>query len=795
MHDYCKDCPRNSHAARRIDGDGPVDAEVLVLIAQPDHYDDQARRPATGKYGVLLKKLVGDAGLANLVRYELLARCYDPGQDRHPETEACHACWPFVEDYLKLHPMIRIIVALGQKPMKACGVEGTANDVYGTRVETFIAGRKVVVIPMHDAETIMHDPNLVSTWLGYWHGIRRILNDLACMPKVVTPEWPDEGQMFLDHIENLVGFDIETNTLNPDEKSSTILSWAVSDGHMARAMSIRDPRQLRSMLRCIEGITPIADLAMHHGAFDIMYTERFTGYEIPTDHVWDTFLLAYRVDPGQPHDLHSVTTRHLADKPEILGYKLDTGGGIKQAWKLGQTELLSRNGLDAYATYHLVAPLKARLAPEVTPQMLAEDVALSVEMARIAQRGLFMSYDTMVKLREKNEKVKADALVAVQAINVKYGVDAPVNPQSSKQVGEFLNHVLRCIGNHNQLNTTDKGNPETGEIPLRVLAHDVGHPDIEEAVKQIIEYRSAVKTNGTNIKGYGERIGHDGRLRSDMRWPGTVSWRAASSNPNLQNVPRDNEVRKMFAAPPGKIMWECDYGQIELRIAATLSQDPVLCHVFKSGGDAHTLLAQRIFYSGQNVKPTKLERDRAKTTNFGLLYGAGVMTLWEQFVKDGIFIDVQEVSKYHSTFWNTYQGLAVYVNTQMARARAGQYLYAPVAGYRWCLGDMRFLHGQDIEEACRSIFNSTIQSVPPRYTLRAARAAEKDPAMQQHGFEITHQTHDGLMGYVNDTPEGRSLVTKMKDYMDAQTLEPWWQGVPCRAAAKVGPSWGELADL
>lgn len=797
MHPNCTNCPRNAHVAMRLDGEGPANAEALVLIEQPDLYDNGSRRPATGKAGLLLRRLVSDAGLTNLIRYEHVVRCYAPSQDRHPDTKAIHACFPFVEDTIRAMPAVKVVVALGIKAMRACGISDSAKDVYGTRVETTIAGKKLTVVPMHDALTIMHDPNLVSTWFGYWQGVKRLIT--AKQPDFVKTGQPAQGEALI-HYPNgstLTGFDIETNTLNPHEKSSTILSWAVASSEEARAIYVRTPKDLKLLVNTIDRITQDGSVAIHNAAFEINYLEAFAGYTIDSMKVIDTLILSSRVDPGQPSDLHSVVTRYLSDNPLLAGYKLDTGGGIKQAWTLGAHELLTRNGLDAYALPHLVPKLLARLAPEVTQDTIHEDVTLSALMGKIGQRGLHVSYDAMIALRQSNEKVQQNSVAVLRGINNRYGVDEDVNPGSPKQVGEFLTRVLTGIGSPVNLGSTLKGNYETGEIPLRILAHDVNHQDVTTAVNEIIAYRSASKTNGTNIKGYSERISHDGRLRSEMRWPGTVSWRASSSNPNLHNVPRDAEVRKLFTAPPGKIMWECDYGQIELRIAAALSQDPVLCHVFKTGGDAHTLLAQRIFYGGGNNKPTKAERDRAKTTNFGLLYGAGVRTLWEQFVKDGNFIDMQEVSKYHSTFWTTYQGLDVYVKTRMAQARAGGYLYAPIAGYRWRLADMRFLHGDDLEEACRSIFNSTIQCVPPRYTLRAARMAELDEDMinPSHGFEITHQTHDGLMGYVNDTAIGRVLVDRMKYYMDLQTQEPWWQGVPCRASAKVGPSWGELADL
>ena len=229
---------------------------------------------------------------------------------------------------------------------------------------------------------------------------------------------------------------------------------------------------------------------------------------------------------------------------------------------------------------------------------------------------------------------------------------------------------------------------------------------------------------------------------------------------------------------------EADLAQAELRIAAALSREPVLVHEFMNNGDPHMALARRIF----GGSPTKDQRARAKTINFGLLYGAGARTLWQQFVKDGLFLDMKEVRGYHSTFWKTYEALAKYVEDKMRTAREGGRLFAPMANYSWSIEDLSLLHPTDREEAARATFNSTIQSVPPRITLRVARRAMAD------GLDCVLQTHDGLIFYIPEK-EVQEAGRYLRELFRQETSEDWWQGLPVPVDIKVGPNWAELKPL
>jgi DNA polymerase-1 len=170
------------------------------------------------------------------------------------------------------------------------------------------------------------------------------------------------------------------------------------------------------------------------------------------------------------------------------------------------------------------------------------------------------------------------------------------------------------------------------------------------------EYRSVTKLATTyGPRWYAGRL-HAGRLYAGWRQIGADSGRMACGNPNLQNMPRDPHYRKCIVAPPGRILVKADYSQIELRIAAKLSEDPAMLDAYVRGEDLH-LATARMVLGVEN--PTKEQRQIAKSLNFGLLYGMGAKG-FRQYARSqyGVALSEQEAGRYRSAFFKTYPGLA-----------------------------------------------------------------------------------------------------------------------------------------
>ncbi len=197
-----------------------------------------------------------------------------------------------------------------------------------------------------------------------------------------------------------------------------------------------------------------------------------------------------------------------------------------------------------------------------------------------------------------------------------------VNPNSPKQLGEILFDVLQI--STKGLKKTAKGARSTKESELEKLK------DAHPIVPLILKHRELQKLVSTYVDALPKLVGVDGKIHAVFLQTGTTTGRFSSQNPNMQNLPtRSDEgknIRDAFTASPGYVLVACDYSQIELRIAALMSQDPVLLDVFHKNKDVHATVASEVFGVPEDEVTPDMRR-HAKVINFGVLYGMGVSAL------------------------------------------------------------------------------------------------------------------------------------------------------------------------
>ena len=225
-----------------------------------------------------------------------------------------------------------------------------------------------------------------------------------------------------------------------------------------------------------------------------------------------------------------------------------------------------------------------------------------------------------------------------------------LNISSPKQVGEALFEHLKI---NDKAKKTKKGQYVTSEEVLESLRSK--HP----VVGKILEYRGLKKLLSTYIDNLPQLINpQTGHIHTSFNQTVAATGRLSSSNPNLQNIPvRDaegKEVRRAFIPEPGQEFFSADYSQIELRIMAHLSQDPNLIEAFRSGHDIHAATAAKIFHKPIDEVSSD-ERRRAKTANFGIIYGISAFGLAERIgcsrteakeLIDGYFLTYPKVREY-----------------------------------------------------------------------------------------------------------------------------------------------------
>ncbi|MGD0906065.1 MAG: DNA polymerase I [Candidatus Acidiferrales bacterium] len=303
-----------------------------------------------------------------------------------------------------------------------------------------------------------------------------------------------------------------------------------------------------------------------------------------------------------------------------------------------------------------------RLAPilrgEVESQDLANlyetiDLPLAPVLAAMERDGVRVdrkALDAMSKTMER--EIRALEKTIWELANFEFNINSP------QQLAEVLFDKMGLT-----LGGRRRGKPRsTASDVLEELAL------VHELPRKVIEYREISKLKSTYVDALPKLIhGETGRLHTSFSQTGTATGRLSSSDPNLQNIPVRSElgrqIRAAFAADPGYTLLSADYSQIELRILAHFSGDPVLVEAFQTGQDIHARTAQEVFGVGPMAQ-TAEHRRAAKAINFGIIYGQTPFGLAAQ-----LGIDQKEAAQFINAYFARYRGVKEYLDRSLAEAR------------------------------------------------------------------------------------------------------------------------------
>jgi DNA polymerase-1 len=349
------------------------------------------------------------------------------------------------------------------------------------------------------------------------------------------------------------------------------------------------------------------------------------------------------------------------------------------------------------------------------------------------------------------------------------------NISSPRQVGEVLFDKLKIMENPKK---TKSGQYVTSEDVLEKLAHK------SDIVDKILEYRGYKKLLGTYIDALPKLINpKTGHIHSSFNQTVTATGRLSSSNPNLQNIPVRNEngkeIRKAFIPDEGCEFFSADYSQIELRIMAHMSQDANMIEAFREGDDIHAATAAKI-YKKPLSEVTKEERRKAKTANFGIIYGITVFGLAERLdVSRG---DAKELI---DGYFDNYPDVKKYMDKSIAMAREKGYTET-VFKRRCYLPDINSHNSVVRGYAERNAINAPIQgSAADIIKVAMARIYSRFRAENLHSKMII-QVHDELNFSV--FPEEKQTVEKI---VIEEMENAYRMSVPLIADCGWGKNWLE----
>jgi len=364
------------------------------------------------------------------------------------------------------------------------------------------------------------------------------------------------------------------------------------------------------------------------------------------------------------------------------------------------------------------------------------------------------------------------------------------NINSPKQMGEIL-FVKMGLTVKNQKKTAG-GKVSTKESELEKMR------DLHPIISLILEYRELQKMLSTYIDNIPGMIAEDGRLHAKFLQTGTTTGRMSSQDPNLQNIPNKSElgmeVRKAFKADKGCKLVAFDYSQVELRIAAFLSNDKKLLEIFKKGEDVHTAVASEVF----GVSPEKVDKEmrrRAKVINFGIMYGMGVSALKQNLSTKTEQVSRAEAQKFYDDYFAKFNGLAKYLDSVKADAIRTGYTETLFGRRRYFDGiksKIPFIRAMAERMAINAPIQGTEADIIKLAMIKVNEYLTKENLLDK--VSLLLQVHDELVFEVEESLI-KKVAPKIKEIMENVVSLEKTKGVVCQVDFKMGNNWGEMVNF
>ena len=577
-------------------------------------------------------------------------------------------------------------------------------------------------------------------------------------------------------------FDTETTGIDANDAELVGLSFSVQPGTAWYVPCPADQKKTTEILSHFEPLFSDTTKTWigQNTKYDLLVLKWY-GVE-PAGKIFDTMLAHYVIEPDGKRSMDILSEKYLGYEPvhieELIGKKTGRGAGAKTQGSMRDVELEKIKeyaGEDADITLQLKQVFEPMLKEKEVEKVFNEvenplvKVLVDMEFEGIKiDEGFLNDYS---KELEKDAK-KAEESVYKQA-GVRFNLASP------KQLGEVLFDKLQLDPSAKKTKT---GQYQTGEDVLLKLAAK-GHPIVED----ILSFRELTKLKSTYVDALPQLINKKtGRVHTTYGQAVAVTGRLASNNPNLQNIPvrtdRGKEIRKAFIPRDEKhILVSADYSQIELRIVAAISGDPNMCEAFKAGTDIHTATAARV-YNIAEADVTKEMRYKAKSVNFGIIYGQGAFGL-----ADNLGISRTEAKEIIDNYKKEFPGIQQYMDNTINFARENGYVETLMGRKRW-LRDINSANFTVRGFAERNAINSPIQGTAAdmiKLAMQKVHAAMKKEKMKSR---MLLQVHDELVfdGLKTELKELKALILE-----NMQEALPLPNNVPVIAECGEGNNWLE----
>lgn len=465
--------------------------------------------------------------------------------------------------------------------------------------------------------------------------------------------------------------------------------------------------------------------------------------------VHDPMLYSYLLNP--------TYSAHALDEVALRTFNLNLSGDLAEAADVtGRMATALRQQVEAGGLVEVYEQIDLPLVPV---------------LARMEGAGVKIDRDVLQEM-----SVRLDKECDAKAREIHHLAGTEFNINSPKQLGDVLFNKLALP------KPVKYGKGKTVSTAVEVLEELASE---HEVPRRVLEYRQLSKLKSTYVDALPELLSPvTGRLHTTFNQTGTATGRLSSTNPNLQNIPirteLGREIRAAFIAERGNVLLAADYSQIELRLLAHLSEDPLLVEAFRRGDDIHALTASQVF----GVPPLMLDgehRRRAKVINFGIVYGLSPFGLAQQ-----LGIEQREAKEFIDAYFAKYAGVRKFIDRTLEEARREQRVKTLFGRVR----PIPDIHSKNFNMrgfAERTAVNTPLQGTAADLIKLAMIRLDAELPKRKLQSRMTLQVHDEL---VFEVPERE--VTAIRELVADVMQNIHKLRVPLVVEIGVGKNWRDL---
>ena len=609
------------------------------------------------------------------------------------------------------------------------GQSTTSNSKAKTNTNQLdLFGNNGAVVPVTaDAEQVQEEPDALPSGPAAANIHNTPHNYILLNDEIAIQQFIDSAMG-----ETEISFDTETTDLDPNEAELVGLSFCITKGE---AYYVPCPADRNECIQLLNNFQPLFNNASitwvgQNIKYDLLMLKWY-GFELQGN-IFDTMLAHYVIEPDGKSSMDLLSAKFLGYQPvsitELIGKKGKGQGNMRD---IEIEKIKEYAAEDADITLQLKNVFLPLIKKEQVEKVFAEvENPLVKVLTNMEFEGIRIDEQF---LKDYSIVLQKDAMEFEQSVYEQAGVK--FNLASPKQLGEVLFDKMKLDP---KAKKTKTGQYATGEDVLAKLANQ------HKICNDILSFRELTKLKNTYVDALPQLINSKtGRVHTSYAQAVAVTGRLSSTNPNLQNIPvrteRGREIRKAFIPrDENHVLVSADYSQIELRIVAAISADVNMCEAFKTGKDIHTATAAKVF-NVEESEVTKEMRYKAKSVNFGIIYGQGAFGL-----ADNLGISRTEAKAIIDNYKKQFPNIQQYMDNTINFAKQTGYVETLMGRKRW-LKDISSANFTVRGFAERNAINSPIQGTAADMIKLAM--IKIDAAFKAHHFKskMLLQVHDELV--------------------------------------------------